>query len=62
MRQHPAPPHRPRPLLEGILVRDVLARVVYLREAVELGEHALAAAILRDLEDDLAEVLAEVER
>jgi hypothetical protein len=44
-------------------LRDVLAeavaRIVYCREAVELGEYALAAAVLRDLEEDL---VATVER
>jgi hypothetical protein len=34
-------------------LREALARVVFCREAVELGEPAVAVAILRDLEADL---------
>ena len=38
-------------------VRDALARVVFAREALELGEYAIATTVLRDLEFDLASVL-----
>lgn len=43
------------------LVEDAVARIVFCREAIAVGELALAAAILRDLEEDLA-VALELER
>jgi hypothetical protein len=39
-------------LLEEL--REALARIVFCREALGLGEYGIAAAVLRDLEDDLA--------
>jgi hypothetical protein len=42
-------------LLEA--VQDALARIVFVREAVELEEYAVASSILRDLEQDLVSVL-----
>jgi hypothetical protein len=34
-------------------VPDALARIVFAREALELGEYAIVATVLRDLEEDL---------
>jgi hypothetical protein len=42
--------------LQDALV-DALARIVFAREAIELEEYAVAATVLRDLEEDLAVVL-----
>jgi hypothetical protein len=44
------------------LLRDALARIVYLRESFEVGEVDTAVAIAADLERDLAAGLAELER
>jgi hypothetical protein len=38
-------------------LRGAVARIVFAREAVELGEYAVAAHILRDLETDLVVAL-----
>jgi hypothetical protein len=38
-------------------LHDAIVRVVFAREAVELGEYAVAAHILRDLECDLVGAL-----
>jgi hypothetical protein len=40
-------------------MQEALARIVFAREAVELGENQLAAAILRNLEHDVAAALAQ---
>ena len=58
-RKEPAPVRRCDSVLDEL--QDVLARVVFCREAVELGEYALAAAILSDFEDDLAAALSQLE-
>jgi hypothetical protein len=39
------------------VLRDALARIVFAREAVELGELRIAVSVLRDLEKLLLEVL-----
>jgi hypothetical protein len=44
---------------ESELLRDVLARVVYLREAIDLDDIETASIVAADLEDDLAAQLAE---
>jgi hypothetical protein len=38
---------------------DAVVRIIFAREAVELGESGIAASVLRDLEEDLAAVLAQ---
>jgi hypothetical protein len=43
------------------LLRDVLARVVRAAEALADGDQALAAAVLRELEADLAGTIARLE-
>ena len=45
------------PVLLVDVLREAVARVVFCREAVELGEQAVAAAVLRDLEADLVAAL-----
>jgi hypothetical protein len=41
------------------VLRDVLARIVWLREALETGEVAIAFSLLLDLEHDIAAALAQ---
>jgi hypothetical protein len=35
------------------VLRDAVARIIFAREAIELGERGVAVAVLRDLEADL---------
>jgi hypothetical protein len=44
-------------VIDRELLADVVARIVFAREAVELGEYGVAASVLRDLEEDLAVAL-----
>jgi hypothetical protein len=37
------------------MVKDLLARIVWIREALELGDAAEALSAIADLEDELAE-------
>lgn len=43
------------------LLRDVLARVVYLRESLDVADVGSAVSIAADLEDDLAAGIAQLE-
>ena len=40
------------------LLRELRERIVLAREAVELDERRMAAAVLRDVEEQLAQALA----
>jgi hypothetical protein len=50
--------------VNGLLdaLQDALARVVFAREALDLGEYGIVVAVLRDLEDDLAAAIARARR
>jgi hypothetical protein len=43
------------------LLRDALARIIYLREALEVGDVGTAVSVAGDLEHDLATQLAQLE-
>jgi len=43
------------------LLRDVLARVVTIKESLECGDSGSAYAVARDLEDDLAGDISRLE-
>jgi hypothetical protein len=45
-----------------LILRDALARLVRVEEAIEDGDHSLAWELLRDLEQDVATTLAIYER
>jgi hypothetical protein len=43
------------------LLRDALARIIYLRESLDVGDVGTAVSIAADLEHDLAAQLAQLE-